>query len=84
MATVTAQPLPAAPARREAKVGSQAMPTPFRLKAATAAVLTIWVLLAAFPLFWILVMSFKLPVDAFSSDPLDVVIGPRRGRPGRA
>ena len=74
MATVTAPSLPATPARREGR--SQAMPTPFHLKAATAAVLILWVLIAAFPLFWILVMSFKLPVDAFSSDPLDVVLGP--------
>ena len=35
-----------------------------------------WMLLAAFPLFWIVVMSFKLPVDAFSSNPLAVVFGP--------
>ena len=38
--------------------------------------LCVWLVLAAFPLFWILVMSFKLPVDAFAPNPLAVVFGP--------
>ena len=46
------------------------------LQAATVVVLLVWMVVAAFPLAWIVAMSFKLPVDAFASNPLDVVIGP--------
>jgi multiple sugar transport system permease protein len=56
---------------------SRAMPTPFGLKALTTGFLGFWIVLALFPLLWIVVMSFKLPVDAFSSNPLDVILGPR-------
>ena len=44
-----------------------AMATPLRVKLATALVLAAWIVIAAFPLVWIVVMSFKLPVDAFSA-----------------
>jgi len=63
-----------------------AMPTPtvaraFHLTAglriALAVFLGAWLLLAAFPLLWILVMSFKLPVDAFAPNPLTVMFGPQ-------
>lgn len=47
------------------------------LRAAVAAVLCLWVVLAAFPLLWILIMSFKLPVDAFAPDMFSVVAGPQ-------
>ncbi|RVT85712.1 carbohydrate ABC transporter permease [Rhodobacteraceae bacterium CCMM004] len=47
------------------------------LRAGSAAFLTFWCLLAAFPLFWVLVMSFKSPVDAFDANPLAVIFGPR-------
>ncbi len=46
------------------------------LRIGSASFLTFWCILAAFPIFWILVMSFKSPVDAFASNPLDVVFGP--------
>ena len=55
---------------------SRAMRQPAALKLGSAAFLTAWCALAAFPLFWILVMSFKSPIDAFSADPADVVLGP--------
>ena len=35
-----------------------------------------WLLVAAFPFAWIVVMSFKLPVDAFSSNAFQVLLGP--------
>jgi multiple sugar transport system permease protein len=54
-----------------------AMRTPFGLKAATVGFLAFWIVIATFPLLWIVVMSFKLPVDALSSDPLVVLLGPR-------
>lgn len=41
------------------------------------ALLALWLILAAFPLFWMAVMSVRLPVDAFSSNPLQVMLGPR-------
>jgi multiple sugar transport system permease protein len=31
--------------------------------------------MAAFPIFWISVMSVKLPLDAFNSNPLNVIFG---------
>ncbi|MEO0683232.1 MAG: ABC transporter permease subunit, partial [Pseudomonadota bacterium] len=46
------------------------------LRALTAGGVALWCLLAAFPIFWIGIMSFKSPVDAFAADPLDVVLGP--------
>ena len=52
------------------------MRQPLGLRIGSAAFLTFWCLLAIFPLFWILVMSFKSPVDAFSSNPVDVIFGP--------
>jgi trehalose/maltose transport system permease protein len=54
---------------------SRTLDPPFGLKLATALFVAFWTLLAAFPLVWITLMSFKLPVDAFSSDPFQVVLG---------
>ncbi len=45
------------------------------LKAVAFTLLAIWCLIAAFPIFWITVMSLKDPVDAFSSNPAVVVFG---------
>ncbi len=39
--------------------------------------LALWVVVAAFPLLWILAMSLKLPVDAFAANPLRVLLGPQ-------
>ena len=52
------------------------MRQPASLRLGSAAFLTVWCLLAAFPLFWILVMSFRSPIDAFSPDPVSVILGP--------
>lgn len=46
------------------------------LRAGSAVFLIFWSLLAAFPIFWIAVMSFKLPIDAFSENPFAVIFGP--------
>ena len=54
----------------------RAMRQPLGLKLGSAAFLAFWCLLAAFPIFWIAVMSFKAPIDAFASNPLDVIFGP--------
>ena len=55
---------------------AKALRQPLRLRLTSAGFLCIWMLIAAFPIFWIMVMSFKLPVDAFAKNPLDVIFGP--------
>ena len=49
---------------------------PIGLRVGSSAFLAAWCLIAAFPIFWIAVMSFKEPVDAFSSNPFHVIFGP--------
>ena len=46
------------------------------LRASIALFLAVWVVIAAFPLVWIAAMSIKDPVDAFSADPVRVLLGP--------
>ncbi|GAL35135.1 various polyols ABC transporter permease component 2 [Vibrio maritimus] len=48
---------------------------PVSLKLTTNALLAVWVVVASFPLVWIAVMSFKLPMDSFASNPLQVLMG---------
>lgn len=55
--------------------GPKALQQPLTLRLASNAFLAFWCLLAAFPIFWIAVMSFKAPVDAFAGNPLDVIFG---------
>ncbi len=45
-------------------------------RAGVATFLTVWCLIAAFPLVWIAVMSFRAPQDALAGDPLRVLLGP--------
>lgn len=51
------------------------MRQPVGLKLTANLIVGFWAVVAAFPLFWIAVMSFKLPVDAFAANPLQVVFG---------
>ncbi len=60
-----------------------AMRQPLSLRLSSAGFLGVWCLLAAFPLFWILVMSFKLPVDSFAANPLAVIFGPETRADGK-
>ena len=53
-----------------------AVRTPASLRLLTGSFLSVWVVVALFPLLWTATMSFKLPVDAFSPDPAQVVLGP--------
>ena len=53
----------------------KAFQQPTGLKVASNAFLILWLLIASFPLVWILVMSVKLPIDSFASDPLQVILG---------
>ena len=55
---------------------AKAMQQSFALRFSSGAFLAFWCLLAAFPIFWIAVMSFKSPVDAFADSPWDVILGP--------
>ncbi len=54
----------------------KALEKPLSLKIVTAVFLAFWLLIAAFPLVWVAVMSFKLPVDALATNPLQVLFGP--------
>ncbi|MEO1550837.1 MAG: carbohydrate ABC transporter permease [Pseudomonadota bacterium] len=54
----------------------KALQRPLSLTLASNAFLAFWCLLAAFPIFWIAVMSVKTPVDAFAANPFDVIFGP--------
>lgn len=54
----------------------KAMQQSLALRLSSGAFLTFWCVLAAFPIFWIAVMSFKSPVDAFAASPWDVIFGP--------
>lgn len=57
-------------------MSSKALAQPFALRAASASFLVFWCLLAAFPILWITVMSFKSPRDAFAASAWDVITGP--------
>jgi trehalose/maltose transport system permease protein len=61
----------------QAMTDSEPMPTGLYLT--SRVLLCTWLLVAAFPLFWMAVMSMRLPVDAFSSNPLKVILGPQTG-----
>lgn len=55
---------------------SKAMQQSLALRLSSGTFLAFWCLLAAFPIVWIAVMSFKSPVDAFAASPWDVITGP--------
>ena len=57
-------------------MSAKALQAPLGLRVANSLFVAFWCLLAAFPLFWIVVMSFKLPLDAFADDPVSVITGP--------
>jgi trehalose/maltose transport system permease protein len=55
---------------------SKAMRQSLGLRISSNAFLIFWVIIAAFPIAWIAIMSFKSPVDAFADNPIDVIMGP--------
>ncbi|MEM6340405.1 MAG: carbohydrate ABC transporter permease [Pseudomonadota bacterium] len=57
-------------------MSSKALAQPLALRVASGGFLAFWCFLAAFPIFWITVMSFKSPRDAFAANPADVIFGP--------
>lgn len=50
--------------------------SPLGLDIAVGAFIAVWTLVALFPLLWVAVMSFKMPIDAFAINPLAVILGP--------
>ena len=56
----------------ESKIFNLSLP----LKITVAMIIGFWCVIAVFPLLWVLVMSIKLPVDSFASNPLEVIFGP--------
>ncbi|SEU09464.1 carbohydrate ABC transporter permease [Paracoccus homiensis] len=55
---------------------TRALTQPLPLKLTSTGFLLVWCVIAAFPIFWIAVMSFKSPVDAFAGNPFQVIFGP--------
>ncbi len=53
------------------------------LRMTTVGFIVCWCLIAAFPIFWIAVMSFKEPLDSFASNPLSVIFGPSTRASGK-
>ena len=49
---------------------------PLTLRFSSYFFLIFWCIVAAFPIFWISVISVKLPLDAFNSNALNVIFGP--------
>ncbi len=56
--------------------GPKALRQSFVLRFGSGTFLAVWCLIAAFPIFWIAVMSVKSPIDAFAVNPFDVLAGP--------
>ncbi|MCY4445860.1 MAG: carbohydrate ABC transporter permease [Rhodobacteraceae bacterium] len=61
----------------------KALELPFILKVGVISFITCWCVIAAFPIFWIAVMSFKEPIDSFSSNPFSVIFGPETRASGK-
>ncbi len=57
-------------------MSSAALRQPMSLKVLSNGFLAFWCIVAAFPIAWIAVMSFKTPIDAFDSNPFRVILGP--------
>ncbi|MEZ4608584.1 MAG: carbohydrate ABC transporter permease [Deinococcales bacterium] len=49
---------------------------PLSLRLTIWLIVGFWLIIAIFPLLWLVVMSFKLPIDAFDANPFKVILGP--------
>ena len=56
---------------------------PAWLKLLTAGFLALWCTAAMFPLLWTAIMSFRVPLDALSPNPIAVLLGPATTASGR-
>ena len=66
----------ARPSARVLIVSARYLRQPLGLKFVSGLGLAVWTLVAIFPLLWIATMSFRMPLDAFSPNPVQVLIGP--------
>lgn len=55
---------------------TKALATPLGLKLLNGSFLALWAVIALFPFFWVALMSFRAPIDALSSNPINVLLGP--------
>ena len=56
---------------------SKLFQTPWSIRISSWLTVSIWIVVALFPILWLVVMSLKLPADAFNSNPLTVITGPK-------
>ncbi|MGC6517568.1 MAG: carbohydrate ABC transporter permease [Candidatus Puniceispirillaceae bacterium] len=49
---------------------------PLSLRLLSGSFLSLWCLIAAFPILWIAILSFKEPIDSFAQNPFHVMFGP--------
>ncbi len=56
---------------------------PLSMKLFAYGFVAIWCLIAAFPILWVAVISFKLPIDSFDHNPLVVLLGPNTVAAGK-
>ncbi len=61
----------------------RALRHPAWLRLTSGSLLALWLVIAAFPILWIAVMSVKLPLDAFADSPWDVLSGPQTRAAGK-
>jgi multiple sugar transport system permease protein len=57
-------------------MSARALQQPLSLRLTSGVFLAMWCVIAAFPILWIMVQSFKVPVDAYDSNALNVILGP--------
>ena len=50
--------------------------TPWSIRIGSWVTVSVWVVIALFPILWLIVMSLKLPTDAFNANPWNVITGP--------
>lgn len=62
---------------------AKALQQPIGLRLLSGGFLIFWCLLAAFPIFWIMVMSVKVPIDSFDSNVWNVIFGPKTVEAGK-
>lgn len=61
----------------------RALRQPSSLRITSSVFLGLWCFIAAFPIFWIAVLSFKEPIDSFAPNPLTVIFGPETRASGK-
>lgn len=65
------------------EIQPRALRQPASLRLASSLFLGFWCLIAAFPIVWIAILSFKEPIDSFAPNPLTVIFGPETRASGK-